>query len=85
MLGLAGVGDIILTCTDNQSRNRRFGLAVGSGLSVSQAHSDLGLEVEGVNNVSQLYYMAKKYQVVMPVVEQVYEFFSGTYIFTGVD
>jgi glycerol-3-phosphate dehydrogenase (NAD(P)+) len=75
LLGLAGVGDIILTCTDNQSRNRRFGLAVGSGLSVSQARSDLGLEVEGVNNVSQLYYMAKKYQVVMPVVEQVYEFF----------
>ena len=76
LLGLSGVGDIVLTCTDNQSRNRRFGLAVGQGASIDDARTSLGLEVEGVNNVAQLYYLAKKHQVSMPIVERVYEFFN---------
>ncbi|MCX7120600.1 MAG: NAD(P)-dependent glycerol-3-phosphate dehydrogenase [Gammaproteobacteria bacterium] len=71
-MSLAGVGDLILTCTDNQSRNRRFGLAVGQGASAEKALADIGESVEGYYNAKQLYQLAQKYKVLMPIAEQVY-------------
>lgn len=72
LMGLAGCGDVILTCTDNQSRNRRFGLALARGLTESQALQEIGQVVEAVYNVEQLSRLAKLNQVELPIVEQVF-------------
>lgn len=72
MMSLAGVGDLVLTCTDNQSRNRRFGLSIGQGNSAEKTLKDIGESVEGYYNAKQLYQLAQKYQVSMPIAEQVY-------------
>lgn len=71
-MGLAGCGDVILTCTDNQSRNRRFGLALAEGLSESAALQKIGQVVEAVYNVEQLCRLAKAQQVELPISEQVF-------------
>ncbi len=71
-MSLAGVGDLVLTCTDNQSRNRRFGLAIGEGVSAQKALSDLGESVEGYYNTKQLSIVAKKHGVSMTIADQVY-------------
>lgn len=72
-MGLTGLGDLILTCTDNQSRNRRFGLALGQGKSRAQALQDIGQEVEGISAAHEAYLLSQKYQVDMPITEQVYK------------
>ncbi len=72
-MGMAGLGDLVLTCTDNQSRNRRFGLALGQGISVEQAISDIGQVVEGYRNTKEVYMLAQRMGVEMPIVEQVYQ------------
>ena len=71
-MSLAGVGDLVLTCTDNQSRNRRFGLSIGQGHSAEQTLKDIGESVEGYYNAKQLITLAKKHHVHMPIAEQVY-------------
>ncbi|EKD44834.1 MAG: hypothetical protein ACD_70C00210G0002 [uncultured bacterium] len=72
VMSLAGVGDLVLTSTDNQSRNRRFGLAIGQGASAEKALSDIGESVEGYYNAKQLFQLAQKNKVSMPISEQVY-------------
>ena len=72
-MGLTGVGDLVLTCTDNQSRNRRVGIGLGQGRSVSDLVEEIGQEVEGIKTVRELYAMAKRVQVDMPITEQVYK------------
>ena len=72
-MGMAGLGDLVLTCTDNQSRNRRFGLALGQGSEVEQAISNIGQVVEGYRNTKEVHTLAQRYNVEMPIVEQVYE------------
>ncbi len=72
-MGMAGLGDLVLTCTDNQSRNRRFGLALGQGVGVSQAMTDISQVVEGYRNTKEVYMLAQKNKVEMPIVEQVYQ------------
>jgi glycerol-3-phosphate dehydrogenase (NAD(P)+) len=72
LMGLAGLGDIILTCTDNQSRNRRFGLALAEGLTETEALKRIGQVVEAVYNVEQLCHLAKKNGVELPITEQVF-------------
>lgn len=72
-MGLAGLGDLILTCTDNQSRNRRFGLALGQGKTHSQAMREIDQSVEGVFAAREAYLLAQKLQVEMPITEQVYK------------
>ena len=72
-MGMAGLGDLVLTCTDNQSRNRRFGLALGHGTGVEQAMSDIGQVVEGYRNTKEVYMLAQRMGVEMPIVEQVYQ------------
>jgi glycerol-3-phosphate dehydrogenase (NAD(P)+) len=72
-VGLAGLGDLVLTCTDNQSRNRRFGIALGEGLHRQEELSKIGQVVEGIHNVSQVHHLAKQADIEMPICEQVYE------------
>ncbi|OQK15405.1 glycerol-3-phosphate dehydrogenase [Methyloprofundus sedimenti] len=72
LMGLAGLGDLILTCTDNQSRNRRFGMALGQGKDREQAIQEIGQEVEGISAAKETYMLAKKYGVDMPITEQTY-------------
>lgn len=73
LTGLSGTGDLILTCTDDQSRNRRFGLALASGLTVSAALEKIGQSVEGVAATSAAYGLSRRHVVEMPIVEQVFE------------
>ena len=72
-MGLAGLGDLTLTCTDNQSRNRRMGLALAQGLSVSDAKASIGQEVEGINTAREVWQLAQRLNVEMPITEQVYK------------
>ncbi|WP_414830885.1 NAD(P)H-dependent glycerol-3-phosphate dehydrogenase [Alteromonas sp. H39] len=72
-MGMAGLGDLVLTCTDNQSRNRRFGLALGQGKSVDEAIADIGQVVEGYRNTDEVHILASKMGVEMPICEQIYE------------
>jgi glycerol-3-phosphate dehydrogenase (NAD(P)+) len=71
-MGLAGLGDLVLTCTDNQSRNRRTGLALAEGLSLEQARERIGQEVEGVHAAQEVYALSQRHGVEMPISEQVY-------------
>lgn len=72
-MGMAGLGDLVLTCTDNQSRNRRFGLALGQGKDVDTAMTDIGQVVEGYRNTKEVFMLAERQGVEMPIVEQVYQ------------
>lgn len=71
-MGMAGLGDLVLTCTDNQSRNRRFGLALGKGTSVDDAITEIGQVVEGYRNTEEVVILARKLGVEMPICEQIY-------------
>jgi glycerol-3-phosphate dehydrogenase (NAD(P)+) len=72
-MGLAGLGDLILTCTDNQSRNRRFGLALGLGKDRAAAIQEIGQEIEGISAAKETFLLAKKYAIDMPITEQTYK------------
>ncbi|MCB1639105.1 MAG: NAD(P)-dependent glycerol-3-phosphate dehydrogenase, partial [Thiothrix sp.] len=67
LMGLAGVGDLVLTCTDNQSRNRRLGLALGQGKSLEQARTDIGQAVEGIKSAAAVSKLAARVGVEMPI------------------
>jgi len=71
-MGLAGLGDLALTCTDDQSRNRRMGLCLARGLSVEQARSEIGQEVEGVGATRVVCRKFRELGVEMPICEQVH-------------
>jgi glycerol-3-phosphate dehydrogenase (NAD(P)+) len=71
-MGLAGMGDLILTCTDDQSRNRRMGLGLGKGRPVEMVREEIGQEVEGVSAAKEIYLLAQKHHVEMPITEQIY-------------
>jgi len=71
-MGLAGVGDLVLTCTDDQSRNRRFGLALGRGEKGQNAANAINQVIEGKRNAELLIDLAKKYQIEMPISEMVW-------------
>lgn len=75
--GLAGLGDLVLTCTDDQSRNRRFGLALGKNKNPSEAEREIGQVIEGKRNAELLVQLAKKYHVEMPITEAVWEVLQG--------
>jgi glycerol-3-phosphate dehydrogenase (NAD(P)+) len=77
LMGLAGVGDLILTCTDNQSRNRRFGLALGRGDTVEKALADIAQTVEGVRTAHEVHKLAVRIGVEMPICEQVHRLLQG--------
>jgi len=72
LMGLAGVGDLILTCTDDLSRNRRLGLALGRGTGLEMALGEIGQVVEGYNTAREVVQLARQYKVEMPISEQVF-------------
>jgi glycerol-3-phosphate dehydrogenase (NAD(P)+) len=71
-MGLAGLGDLVLTCTDDQSRNRRFGMALGRGESPARAQSSIHQVVEGVTAARAVYDVAQRLQVDMPICREIY-------------
>ena len=70
--GLTGLGDLVLTCTDDQSRNRRTGLALGEGKNLDAVIKQIGQVVEGVATAKEVVALAKKQNIDMPITEQVY-------------
>ena len=76
--GLSGIGDLIVTCTSMHSRNRRAGILLGQGKSLEETLKEIRMVVEGVNTAKAAYELSKKYDVVMPIVEQANEIlYSG--------
>ena len=71
-MGLSGLGDLVLTCSDNQSRNRRFGLALGHGETIEQAEKSVGQVVEGIGTAKTIAYLADDNHIEMPIVKEVY-------------
>lgn len=71
-MGLAGIGDLVLTCTDDQSRNRRLGLALARGQSLTEAQAVIGQEVEGVVTALAMHRLSARLGIEMPISEQVY-------------
>lgn len=72
-MGMAGLGDLVLTCTDNQSRNRRFGIMIGEGLDVQSAQDKIGQVVEGYRNTKEVRALAQRFNVEMPIIEQIFQ------------
>lgn len=73
LMGLSGLGDLTLTCTDNQSRNRRLGLALAQGKPLEEALVSIGQAVEGVEAAKIIMRKARQLGIEMPIVEQVYQ------------
>ena len=71
-MGLAGMGDLVLTCTDNLSRNRRMGLALASGMSIEEAQKEIQQVVEGVLAAEAVKEVADNLGIEMPICQQVY-------------
>jgi len=71
-MGLAGLGDLVLTSTDNQSRNRRFGLALAAGKSVGEALREIGQVVEGYSAARAVHSVAQREKVDMPIASGIY-------------
>lgn len=72
-MGLAGLGDLVLTCTDDLSRNRRFGLLLGAGKSIQDSEAEVGQTVEGVRAAKALDEKMKTSELDMPILAQVCE------------
>jgi glycerol-3-phosphate dehydrogenase (NAD(P)+) len=71
-MGLAGLGDLVLTCTDDQSRNRRFGMALGRGQSLSDAQGGIHQVVEGLPAARAVHDVAQRLAVDMPICREIY-------------
>lgn len=75
--GLSGIGDLIVTCTSMHSRNRRAGILVGQGKSVSEALEEVKMVVEGVIATEVAFEMSKKFNVSMPITQETYNVIKG--------
>ncbi|MDE7404378.1 MAG: NAD(P)H-dependent glycerol-3-phosphate dehydrogenase [Lachnospiraceae bacterium] len=69
--GLTGIGDLIVTCASMHSRNRRAGILIGKGASMEEAMAEVKMVVEGVYSAKAGYALAQKYNVPVPIIEQV--------------
>ena len=76
-MGLTGLGDLILTCTDDQSRNRRFGLELARGATVAEACEHIGQAIEGIKTSKEVVRLALKNNIEMPITEEVYKVVNG--------
>lgn len=70
--GLTGIGDLIVTCTSMHSRNRRCGILLGQGNSLDSAINSIGMVVEGVYTTKAAYELSKKYDIEMPITQEIY-------------
>lgn len=77
LMGLAGMGDLVLTCTDNQSRNRRMGLLLAEGRTVAEASEEIQQVVEGIKAAPEVLRLARRLGVDMPITEQVVRLIAG--------
>lgn len=71
--GLTGIGDLIVTCLSNHSRNRRCGLLIGQGMKLDEAIKEIGMVVEGVTACKIFYNIAKEKNIEVPIIESIYE------------
>lgn len=71
--GLTGLGDLIVTCGSEHSRNRRAGEMIGKGFSIEEAKKEIGMTIESIDNIDVAYKLAKQYNVEMPIVNAVYD------------
>ena len=75
--GLTGMGDLVATCTSAQSRNRNVGFALGSGKTMDEILADMYMVAEGIISAPTVMALGEKYQVEMPIAEEVYEVVRG--------
>jgi len=71
--GLTGLGDLIVTCQSEHSRNRRAGILIGKGKTIEEAKKEVGMTIEAIDNIEVAYELSKKIEVEMPIVETAYE------------
>lgn len=71
--GLSGLGDLIVTCMSEHSRNRRAGRLIGKGYTIDQAKQEIGMVIESIDNIEVAYALSKKYNIEMPIVNAVYD------------
>ena len=71
--GLTGLGDLIVTCLSEHSRNRRAGRCIGRGLTIEETKKEIGMTIESVDNIDVAHALAKKYNIEMPIVNAVYD------------
>ncbi len=71
--GLTGLGDLIVTCLSNHSRNRRAGILIGQGKTIEEAKQEIGMTIEAIDNIEIAYELSKKYNVEMPIVKSIYD------------
>ena len=70
--GLTGLGDLIVTCLSNHSRNRRAGILIGKGKTIEETKKEIGMTIEAIDNIEIAYELSKKYNVEMPIVNSIY-------------
>ncbi len=78
--GLTGLGDLIVTCMSNHSRNRKAGILIGQGKTIEEARKEIGMTIESIDNIRTVYKLSQKYNVEMPIVNNVYRV-----LFEGLD
>ena len=71
--GLSGLGDLIVTCLSEHSRNRKAGRLIGSGKSLEETKKEVGMTIESIDNIEVAYELSKKYNIEMPIVNAVYD------------
>jgi len=71
--GLAGIGDLIVTCTSMYSRNRKAGILIGKGMEIDDVIETVGMVVEGIKTTKSAYELAKKHDIDMPITEEIYD------------
>ena len=70
--GLTGIGDLIVTCTSEHSRNRRAGFLLGEGKKLDDVLNEIGMVIEGLNNAKSINNLANKFNVDMPITKEIY-------------
>ena len=71
--GLSGLGDLIVTCLSEHSRNKRAGRCIGRGLTVEQTKQEVGMTIESIDNIDVAHKLANKYNIEMPIVNTAYD------------
>ncbi len=71
--GLTGLGDLIVTCLSNHSRNRRAGILIGKGATIEETKAEIGMTIESIDNIKTAYILSKKYELDMPIITAAYK------------
>ena len=72
LYGLSGLGDLIVTCLSEHSRNRKAGKLIGQGKSLEETKKEVGMTIESIDNIEVAYELGKLHNIEMPIVEAVY-------------